>query len=177
MRVFVFSLALLGTAAHGQVQSDWERANEERLKQQGERMVAPPPLERRRLVEVKQDFSASTDFRYFVDWGSVSAGEDRIVRYALVSRAANGTENMTFEGIRCTKEYRIYAVGRPDGSWGGAPGEWRPIPRNPNAIQPTLAGHYFCPGRTAIRTSEEGQRAVRAGGHPGVFPDSREGPP
>jgi CNP1-like family len=175
LKSLFLSLALFATASHGQMQSDWERANEERLKQLGERMVAPPPLERSRLVEVKQDFSASTDFRYFVDWGSVSAGEDRIVRYVLVSRGANGSESVTFEGIRCAKEYRIYAVGRPDGSWGGAAGEWRPIPRSPNAIQPTLAGQYFCPGRAAIRTSEEGQRAVRAGGHPGVFPDSRDG--
>ena len=173
-RVLVLSFALLGTAAHGQLQSDWERANEERLKQQGERLIPPPPLVRSRLVEVKQDFSARSDFRYFIDWGSVSAGEDRIVRYVLVSRSANGVENVTFEGIRCTKEYRVYAVGRSDGTWGGVPSEWRALPRNPNAIQPTLAADYFCPGRAAIRTTEEGQRAVRDGGHPGVFPDSRD---
>ena len=52
-------------------------------------------------------------------------------------------------------------------------GEWRPIPRQANAVQSTLAGEYFCPGRAAIRTSEEGQKAVRAGGHPGLARENR----
>ena len=107
---------------HGQIQSDWERANEERLKQSQELSVPPPALDRGRLVEVKlRELGADSDFRYYVDWGSVSAGEDRIVRYVLVARSRSGTENVTFEGLRCQGEYRVYAVGRPDGGWGGRP--------------------------------------------------------
>jgi hypothetical protein len=174
LRHLLLALLLATTSAYGQVQSDWERANEERLKQAGEKMIPPPPLDRNGLVEVKLNLSARSDFRYFVDWHSVSAGEDRIVRYVLLSRSPSGSENVTFEGIRCVKEYRVYAVGRTDGSWGGVPSEWRPIPRQPNAVQSTLAADYFCPGRAPIRTSEEGQRAVRAGGHPGI---SRENTP
>ena len=174
MKHLFLSLLLVATSGYGQMQSDWERANEERLKQAGEKLVPPPPLDRRALVEVKLSLSASSDFRYFVDWRSVSAGEDRIVRYVLVSRSPSGTENVTFEGIRCAKEYRVYAVARADGSWGGVPGEWRPIPLQANAVQPALAWHYFCTGRSAIRTTEEGQQAVRAGGHPGL---SRENNP
>ena len=131
--------------------------------------MPPPALERARLVEVKLNSLGDSDFRYYVDWGSVSAGEDRIVRYVLVARSASGAENVTFEGIRCQGEYRVYAVGKPGGGWGGRPTEWRPIPRHANAIQPVLAKQYFCPGRAAVRTSSEGQRAVRDGGHPGVF--------
>ena len=160
-------------AAQAQIQSDWERANEERLKQAGEKLVPPPPLNRARLVEVKQGPSSSSDFRYFVDWSSVSAGDDRIVRYVLVSRSLSGVENITFEGLRCQGEYRVYAVGRPEGGWGGQPSEWRPIPRNPNAAQPTLVKDYFCPGRAVVRTSAEAQQAVRAGGHPGTHRENR----
>jgi hypothetical protein len=170
---FLFALALVPGFCYGQIQSDWERANEERLKQAGERIIPPPALQRSRLVEVKLQLGASTDFRYFVDWGSVSVEEDRLVRYVLVSRSPSGAENVTFEGIRCTKEYRVYAVGRPDGSWGGQPGDWRSIPRQANAVQSTLAGDYFCPGRAAIRTSDEGREAVRAGGHPGISRENR----
>ena len=151
--------------AQSQAQSDWERANEDRLRQAGEKLVPPPALERTRLVEVKLEPSARTDFRYYVDWGSVSADEDRIVRYVLVARAG-GVENITFEGLRCQGEYRVYAVGRPEGGWGGQPSEWRSVPRTPNAVQQTLIKDYFCPGRATIRSSAEGQRAVRAGGHP-----------
>src|SRR5262249_18108377 len=117
-------------AAQAQIQSDWERANEDRLRQSGEKPVPPPPLNRSRLVELKQDFSARSDFRYYVDWGSVSTDEDRIVRYVLLARTAAGVENITFEGLRCQGEYRVYAVGRPEGGWGGKPSEWRAIPRS-----------------------------------------------
>jgi hypothetical protein len=175
LRFLFFGLALVAGFAYGQFQSDWERANEERLKQSGERLIAPPPLERSRLVELKLHVSADTDFRYYVDWGSVSAGQDRIVRYVQVARSASGAENVSFEGIRCPQEYRIYAVGKPEGGWTGHASEWRPIAFTANSSQAALARQYFCPGRAAIKTSEEGQRAVRAGGHPGVFPESREG--
>jgi hypothetical protein len=166
---FSIALALAAGTTQAQIQSDWERANEERLKQSSERPVAAPPLERSRLVEVKLHLVGTSDFRYYVDWGSVSAGEDRIVRYALVARSPSGAENVTFEGLRCQGEYRVYAVATPEGAWAGRPSEWRPLPRNPNAIQPALAKQYFCPGRAAIRSSEEGQRAIRSGGHAGVL--------
>ena len=74
MKFLLLAAALVPGLSYGQFQSDWERANEERLKQSGERMIPPPPLERSRLVEVKLQISASSDFRYFIDWGSVSAG-------------------------------------------------------------------------------------------------------
>ena len=165
-----FALTVFAGTAQAQIQSDWERANEERIKQSYEKPVAAPPFDRSRLVEVKLSVSASTDFRYYVDWGSVSAGEDRIVRYALLARSPSGAENVSFEGIRCqSREYRVYAVGEPGGGWGGRATEWRPIPRTMNSSQAVLAKDYFCPGRAAIKTSEEGQRAVRAGGHPGVL--------
>ena len=172
MRVLLLATACL-VAAQAQAQSDWERANEERLKQAGEKLVPPPPLNRKRLVEVKLNPSARTDFRFYVDWGSVSADDDRIVRYVLVARSAAGVESVTFEGLRCQGEYRIYAVGRPEGGWGGQASEWRQIPRNPNAAQPMLAREYFCPGRAVVRTSAEAQQAIRAGGHPGTHRENR----
>ena len=175
MRTLAAAVLALGVggAAHAQIKSDWELKNEDRLKQSEERAVAPPALERGRLVELKLHVSADTEFRFYVDWGSVSAGEDRIVRYVLLARSPAGSENVTFEGIRCPGEYRVYAVARPDGSWAGRAAEWRPIPRNANGAQNVLARQYFCPGRHPVQTSAEGQRAVRAGGHPGVFIEPR----
>jgi CNP1-like family len=164
---------VIGTAAFAQIKSDWELKNEDRLKQSDEQVVPPPRLDKARLVEVKSTLAADTDFRFFVDPASVSVGTDRIVRYVLVARSPSGAENVTFEGIRCPGEYRVYAVGRSDGSWAGRPSEWRPIVRDPRVSQATLARQYFCPGRHAIRSSEEGERALRAGGHAGVFPESR----
>lgn len=173
MRVLLLTSLFLVGAAQAQIQSDWERANEDRLRQAGEKLVPPPALDRKRLVELKQGVASSSDFRYYVDWGSVSADEDRIVRYVLVARSPSGAESITFEGLRCQGEYRVYAVGRPEGGWGGQPSEWRAIPRNPNAAQPTLVKDYFCPGRAVVRTSAEAQRAVRAGGHTGTHRENR----
>jgi hypothetical protein len=173
VRVLFLTSVLVVSAAQAQVQSDWERANEDRLRQSGEKLVAPPPLDRARLVELKQNASSSSEFRYYVDWSSVSAGDDRIVRYVLVARSAAGVENVTFEGLRCQGEYRVYAVGRPGGGWGGQPSEWRDIPRNPNVAQPLLARQYFCPGRAVVRTSAEARQAIRAGGHPGTHRENR----
>jgi len=161
------------SSVNAQIKSDWERANEERLKQSQEQLVPPPSLDKARLVEVKSTLAADTDFRFFVDPDSVSVGEDRIVRYVLVSRSPSGSESITFEGIRCPGEYRVYAVGHADGTWAGRPSEWRTIVRDPRVSQATLARQYFCPGRSAILTNAEGQKAVRAGGHPGVITDQR----
>jgi hypothetical protein len=154
-----------GTAG-AQVKSDWERENEDRLKQLEEVVVAPPPLRRASLVELRLE--APTDFRYFVDAQSVSVGQDRIVRYTMVARSPSGVENITFEGLRCAGEYRVYAVASPgDGRWSGRPGQWRPVPRDARVGQNALMRQYFCPARaTAIRDASEGVAALRAGGHP-----------
>jgi len=163
------AVLLLGCAplAWAQVQSDWERANEERLKQSQEQVVAPPPLERASLIEL--ELEAASEFRYFVDAASISVGADRIVRYAMVARSPSGAENVSFEGLRCPGDYRIYAVGSADGRWGGRPGEWRPVPRDGRIGQNALSKRYFCPARAAIRTREEGVGALRQGGHPAML--------
>jgi len=56
--------------------------------------------------------------RYYVDARSLSVGEDGVVRYTLVLRAAGGATSVSFEGIRCeSREQKYYAVGHPDGHW------------------------------------------------------------
>jgi hypothetical protein len=159
-------LALVAGAAGAQVKSDWERENEERLKQSEEVVVAPPPLARAKLIEL--ELEATSDFRYFVDAQSVSVGPDRIVRYTMVARSPGGVESITFEGLRCSGEYRVYAVGQPgEGGWSGRPGNWRPVPRDARIGQNALMQKYFCPARaTAIRDAQEGVAALRAGRHP-----------
>ena len=166
MRLLALVLALAAGAAGAQVKSDWERENEERLKQSAEVLVAPPPLARAKLIEL--NLEAPSDFRYFVDAQSVSVGPDRIVRYTMVARSASGVENITFEGLRCSGEYRVYAVGQPgDGGWSGRPGDWRPVPRDARIGQNALMRNYFCPARaTAIRDAMEGVAALQAGRHP-----------
>jgi hypothetical protein len=165
LRFSALALALACLPAAAQQKSDWERENEERLKHSEEVVVAPPALDRASLVELEAD--APTDFRYFVDAASVSVGPDRVVRYAMVARSPSGVESVTFEGLRCSGEYRVYAVGGAGGGWSGRPGQWRAVPRDSRASQNLLLRRYFCPARnTAIETAEEGASALRGGGHP-----------
>jgi hypothetical protein len=163
------ALLLLACAAASlaQEKSDWERENEERLRQSDEQYVAPPALERARLIELRLDIASG--FRYYVDPGTVSVGPDRIVRYVMVARSGSAADNVTFEGLRCSGEYRVYAVGHADGSWGGRAGPWRPVPRDSRVGQYALLKNYFCPARgEAVASAAEAVNALRNGVHPAV---------
>jgi CNP1-like family len=56
--------------------------------------------------------------RFYVDTASLSRGDDGVMRYTAVLKAAGGASNVTFEGMRCeTREHKVYALGRDDGTW------------------------------------------------------------
>lgn len=62
--------------------------------------------------------SAASSNSFFVDAASLDVGSDGVVRYTLLVLTPEGGRNVTFEGMRCeTRERRIYASGRLDGSW------------------------------------------------------------
>lgn len=159
-------LLLLAACGASGPKSDWERANEEKLPaaEQQRDALTSPPQKRGELIEFF--VAATSEFRFFVDAATLSVSDDGIVRYVLVARSASGVENVSFEGLRCPGEYRVYAVGRADGSWAGRAGEWRAVPRDARAGQNALARRYLCPARVAIQSAEEGRRALREGGHP-----------
>ena len=98
------------------------------------------------------------------------------MRYMLVARSPSGVEERELRRHALHhSEYRIYAVGRPDGGWGGAPGRMARRSRAGRTQPGTTrsCGEYFCPGRAAIRTRAEGQRALRARRPPGCSPIAR----
>ncbi len=148
------------------LKSDWERQNEARLgKETRDPVPAPPAFPRKEnLVEIA--LRGATDFRFYVD-GATLGVDGGVVRYVLVARSPAGVENVSFEAIRCaTAEYRVYALGRSDGSWGGRAGEWRSIVERPQPWHMALQRDYFCPQRRPILSAEEGLLALRQGGHP-----------
>ncbi|HEV3010392.1 MAG TPA: CNP1-like family protein, partial [Burkholderiales bacterium] len=161
-----FVLVLAACGASGP-RSDWERANEEKLPaaEQQREALPTPPAKRGELLEFF--VAATSEFRFFVDAASLSVGSDGIVRYVLVARSSTGTENVSFEGMRCaTREVRIYALGR-DGAWVGRETDWRAIqPRSVQRWHNALYREYFCPQAEPIRSAGEGADALRRGGHP-----------
>jgi len=144
---------LIGACGHVE-KSDWEREHETRLLPQEQAVALPPYPSRGELLEFS--LGPTSEFRFFIDASSLSVA-DGIVRYTLVTRSAQGTQNVSHEGMRCeTGEVRIYAVGR-DGGWSGKPGEWR----SQRPWHRTLYREYFCPFRQPIRSRDEGLDALR----------------
>lgn len=113
--------------------------------------------------------SAATDNRFFVDGATLSVGSDGVVRYVLLVLSPQGGRNVTFEGMRCeTRERRIYASGRSDGTWSKArKNEWTRIQDvSANRHHAALFLEYFCPFGITVRDVTEARKALVQGIHP-----------
>jgi hypothetical protein len=126
----------------------------------------PPYPKAENLAEF--NVSSATRNRHFVDTESISVGEDKVVRYAVVIEAAGGARNVSFEGMRCaTGERRLYAYGQPDGTWSRARNaQWEAIKlRSLLSYHKALYEDHFCPDGINVRTPREAvrnlHRAVR----------------
>ena len=113
--------------------------------------------------------SAVATNNYFVDEATLTYGNDKVVRYVLVVEAAGGARNVSFEGMHCeTGRWKLYATGRPDGTWARARiSEWREIEnKTVNRHHAALSRDYFCPNGGPIRNADDGRRALKRGKHP-----------
>lgn len=94
---------------------------------------------------------------YAIDTKSVQVTDDGVVRYIAVIRSKQGARNVSYEGIHCSSfESRLYATGRPDGSWVAArKSEWRPIqPYGATAYQGILYRDYLCQDKTPLGSAK-----------------------
>lgn len=152
--------------AHGPARADFEEDYETKGWQEIEVQLPAAPR-----PETLQPFyvSAATDNRFMVDLATLSVGSDGVVRYVLVVLAAEGGRNVTFEGIRCeSRERRIYASGRRDGTWSKSRNnEWTRInDEYVNRYRAALYLDYFCPNDVIVRSADEAREALRRGIHP-----------
>ena len=95
---------------------------------------------------------------YSIDAKSVQVTNDDVVRYVAVIRSKQGARNVLYEGIHCASfESRLYATGRPDGTWAAARNsEWRPIrPYGATAYQGILYRDYLCRDKTPLGSASE----------------------
>lgn len=113
---------------------------------------------------------ARSSNRFFVDYASVSASEDGVVRYSMVIQSPSGAETVSFEGMRCTSgERKLYAFGRGDKKGGGEwsrnrYARWEPIQsRGLNDFSRELFYHYFCTVEGAVKLPDI-QRNLKSGG-------------
>ncbi len=110
--------------------------------------------------------SAATDNRFFIDGASLSVGGDGVVRYVLLILSPQGGRTVSFEGMRCeTRERRIYASGRSDGTWSRArKSEWVDIQDvSMNRYHAALFNDYFCPFGIIVRDAAEARKVLQQG--------------
>jgi CNP1-like family protein len=115
--------------------------------------------------------SPTTTFQFFVDAVSIAVSDDGPVRYTLVARSPSGAANVSYEGISCeTHSYKLYAIGRPDGTWSQVLNpQWTAIRgQQANRQHATLAEDFFCSQRGRVRTTKDAIEALRQGANGGV---------
>lgn len=113
--------------------------------------------------------SATASSRFYVDVPGITVGSDGVVRYVLMAIAPSGVRNITFEGMRCqTRERRIYASGRSDGTWSRARSErWLPVREaTSNRQHAALFTDFFCPDGVLNYAVEDIRRALKKQGQP-----------
>ena len=116
------------------------------------------------LLEVR--YNAETPHRFFVDPGSVTLGVDGVTRFTSVMRTAGGALNVSYEGMRCeTREGKIYAFARKDGTWTRArKPEWKRILlRDLTPHRFVLYRQFFCPSPATPTSPKVALDALRRG--------------
>jgi len=109
---------------------------------------------------------AASPHRFYVDARSLSVGEDGVVRYTLVIKAAGGATNVTYEGIRCElRQQKYYAVGRADGNWARARNpQWRRIEHHDvNRHHNVLYSDFLCSGKRPVTSVREALQLLSYG--------------
>ncbi len=124
-------------------ETDFDEENKPWTEMQTQLPAAPQPAD---LVVFP--VSGATNYTFAIDRKSISIGSDGVFRYSLVATSPSGARNVSYEGIRCeTQERKIYATGRPDGSWVRARNAgWVRIEEvGNNRQQAALMKDVFCP--------------------------------
>jgi len=124
----------------------------------------PPYPQPKNLVLLEA--GSATSHKFYVDTASLSVGEDGVVRYTSVVKTEGGATNVSFEGMRCsTREQKLYALGRGDGSWVRARDpKWnRILMRDRTPHHWVLYREFFCPRPAAPTPPKAAIDALRNG--------------
>lgn len=160
------SLLLTAMFASAAVLADFEEDYESKQWQEIEVQLPAAPKQESLLPFY---VSAATENRFFIDGATLSVGNDGVVRYVLLVLTPQGARNVTYEGMRCeTRERRIYASGRQDGTWSKArKNEWVRIQEvYANRQHAALFLEYFCPIGNIVQNAAEARNALIKGEHP-----------
>ena len=118
-------------------------------------VTLPAPPQKNQLLPFYVSPTTTMDFA--IDAKSLSVSPEGIVRYTLVITSKAGATNVSYEGIRCSSaEKKLYATGKPDGSWSSSRRDaWSPIwDVGANRQHAALVKDYFCEGGAVAGKAE-----------------------
>ena len=152
-------------AAVAQPAGSWEADFDDDTKAWKEIQAQIPPYPKEQNL-VLVEAGGATPHRFYVDTASVSLGDDGVIRYTTIVKTAGGATNVSFEGMRCeTREQKLYALGRSDGTWARArKPEWqRIVLRDLQPHRYTLYREFFCPIPARPTPAKQAVEALRRG--------------
>lgn len=96
--------------------------------------------------------------RHFVARQSVKVGADKVIRFVLVVKPAQGPLQSSYAGLRCrTGQWKTYA-------YAAAKGPWRPLAapvwedvesKSFDSVRSDLCRHFFCAGTAVAGNAEQ----------------------
>ena len=164
-RLLLAAAILFAPPAFAAMATEWEMDFDENSKSWKEIQAQIPPYPKGdNLVLVEA--GSETSHKFYVDPASVSVGTDGVVRYTTVIKTRGGATNVAFEGMRCeTREGKLYALGRSDGTWVRARNpKWERIMLRD--LKPHHWMHYreyFCPSPSRPTPPKVAVEALRRG--------------
>ena len=102
--------------------------------------------------------SAITQLKFALDAPSISFDQDEVIRYIVVITTSSGSQQVSYEGIRCEKnEWRLYATMQKDGVWHKTANSRWQIVRNTgyNSYHAALVKDAFCDNNIPRRSAKE----------------------
>lgn len=119
-------------------------------------------------TDALQPFDVMKDsaLTYGIDPGSLTVGEDGVVRFVMVARSSSGALNVLYQGIRCASaETKTYARLSDKGSWNSSPNAaWQELSfRGPTRPSMMLARQGVCDGKAVMGTPRKILSALKTG--------------
>jgi hypothetical protein len=164
-RLAALALACAFSAPASAQWAGWDYEFDQEKKSWNEIQAQIPAYPKERSL-IALNIGGELRHRYYIDADSISRGEDGVMRYTAVIRASGGATNVTFEGVRCeTREHKLYALGRNDGTWVRARDpNWSHIAYSATAPhRGMLFRDYFCASRYSLPSAREVVDALKGG--------------
>jgi hypothetical protein len=160
-------LALLGSVSSGlnAQWAGWDYDFDQEKKPWNEMQAQIPPYPKGNSL-IPFETGGAVRHQIFIDANSISRGEDGVMRYTAVIKAAGGATNVTFEGMRCeTREHKLYALGHNDGTWARARDpQWKFITaREMPSHYVMLFRDFMCPSRYLLPEPRNVGAALKRG--------------